>query len=77
MWLYSKQKKEKIYKLRKLYRLKQAPRAWYSRIETYFIMEGFQKCHYEHTLLVKLNKEGSILIVNLYVNDVLSQEMVS
>jgi len=32
-----------IYKLKKaaLYELKQAPRAWYSRIEAYFLKSGF------------------------------------
>jgi hypothetical protein len=34
----------KVYKLKKaLYGLKQAPRAWYSRIEAYFMKEGFEK----------------------------------
>jgi hypothetical protein len=34
----------KVYKLKKaLYGLKQAPRAWYSRIDAYFLKEGFKK----------------------------------
>lgn len=67
-----KGEEEKVYKLRKApYGLKQAPRAWYSRIEAYFKKEGFHKCDYEHTLFVKINKEGSMLIVSLYVNDLL------
>ncbi|WZZ37877.1 hypothetical protein YC2023_034136 [Brassica napus] len=61
----------KVYKLRKaLYGLRQAPRAWYSRIEGYFMKEGFKKCYCEHTLFVKV-KEGSILIVSLYVDDLI------
>ncbi|CAA7048460.1 unnamed protein product [Microthlaspi erraticum] len=37
---------QKVYKLKKaLYGLKQAPRAWYSRIEGYFMKEGFKKCY--------------------------------
>ena len=31
--------------------LKQAPRAWYSHIATYFSKEGFQKCPYEIKIL--------------------------
>ena len=63
---------EKVYKLKKaLYGLKQAPHAWYNRIEAYFVKEGFKKCEYEHTLFVKQNKRGSILIVSLYVDDLL------
>jgi len=61
----------KVYKLNKaLYGLRQAPRAWYSRIEGYFVKEGFQKCYCEHTLFVKTEKEG-ILIISLYVDDLI------
>ena len=57
---------QKVYKLKKaLFGLKQAPRAWYSRIEAYFMKEGFEKCDYEHTLFIKTSKEGKVLIVSL------------
>lgn len=40
-----KGEEHKVYRLRKaLYGLKQAPLAWYSRIEAYFMNEGFKKC---------------------------------
>lgn len=62
----------KVYRLKKaLYGLKQAPRAWYSRIEAYFIKEGFTKCPYEHTLFIKYAAAGNILIVCLYVDDLI------
>ena len=62
---------DKVYKLKKaLYGLKQAPRAWYSRIEAYFLREGFQKCPHEHTLFVK-TENGKMLIVCLYVDDLI------
>ena len=61
----------KVYKLNKaLYGLRQAPRAWYSRIEGYFVREGFRKCYCEHTLFVK-EEGGSILVVSLYVDDLI------
>jgi len=61
-----------VYKLKKaLYGLKQAPRAWYNRIETYFLKEGFQKCPYEHTLFIKIEDGGKMLIVSLYVDDLI------
>ncbi|KAJ6855707.1 Integrase catalytic domain-containing protein [Populus alba x Populus x berolinensis] len=64
--------KHKVYKLKKaLYGLKQTPRAWYSRIEAYFMKEGFEKCDYEHTLFTKTGKEGNILIISLYVDDLI------
>ncbi|CAL2226145.1 unnamed protein product [Prunus armeniaca] len=62
---------QKVYMLKKaLYGLKQAPRTWYSRIESYFIREGFRKCPYEHTLFTKTKNEG-MLIVRLYVDDLI------
>jgi len=62
---------EKVYKLRKaLYGLRQAPRAWYSRIESYFAKEGFKKCYCEHTLFVKAER-GGVLIVSVYVDDLI------
>ena len=62
----------KVYKLRKaLYGLKQAPQAWYSRIEAYFLREGFLKCPYEHTLFVKIIDGGKMLVVCVYVDDLI------
>ncbi|KAL4573493.1 hypothetical protein LXL04_020301 [Taraxacum kok-saghyz] len=45
-----------------------APRAWYSRIESYFTNKGFFKCTHEHTLFMK-GQEGKMLIVCVYVDD--------
>ena len=33
--------------------------------------EGFEKCDYEHTLFIKTRKEGKVLIVSLYVDDLI------
>ena len=64
---YEKKGEEyKVYKLKQaLYGLKQAPRAWYNWIEAYFVKEGFERCSYEHTLLIKIGDGGKILIVSL------------
>lgn len=63
---------EKVYRLKKaLYGLKQAPRAWFSKIESHFIREGFKRSESEHTLFVKEEKQGQILIVSLYVDDLI------
>lgn len=55
--------------IKALYGLRQAPRVWYSKIESYFSQENFMKCSHEHTLFVKNNSEGKMLIVSLYVDD--------
>lgn len=63
---------DKVYKLKKaLYELKQAPRAWFSRIETFFIDEGFDRCPNEQTLFTKKSAEGNVLIVSIYVDDLI------
>lgn len=60
----------KVYRLKKaLYGLKQALYTWYSKIETYFVEEGFEICFDDHTLFIKIGDKGRILIVNLYVDD--------
>ena len=61
-----------VYKLHKaLYGLKQAPRAWFSRIESYFVSEGFQQSQNEQTLFFKWSKEGKILIISVYADDLI------
>ena len=70
---YKKKRSEhKVYKLHKaLYDLKQAPRAWFSRIEAHFVNNGFQKCSNEQTLFIKRSSEGKVLIVSIYVDDLI------
>lgn len=42
---------DKVYMLKKaLYGLRQEPRSWYSRIESYFNKERFKKCPHEHVV---------------------------
>jgi hypothetical protein len=64
--------RDKVYKLRKtLYVLKQASRVWYSGIDEYLISVGFNRSPSEPTLYTKVNNEGIILIVCLYVDDLI------
>ena len=65
-------KEEKVYKLKKaLYRLKQAPRAWYSRINAYFCENGFQRSASEPTLYIKMEGKDQMLVVCLYIDDII------
>nr|GEV46500.1 putative RNA-directed DNA polymerase [Tanacetum cinerariifolium] len=67
-----KDSEHKVYKLQKaLYGLKQAPKAWYSRIEAYFVNEGFIRSKSEHTLFIKRQAGDKLLFVNIYVDDLL------
>ena len=51
--------------------MKQAPRAWNTRIDKYFLENNFIKCPHEHALYIKTNQSGDILIVCLYVDDLI------
>ena len=69
-----KGEEDKVIKLKKtLYGLKQASRAWYSRVDKYFHENNFTKCSHEHALYVKI-KNGDILIVCIYVDDSIFME---
>ena len=55
---------------RALYRLKQAPRAWYTRIDSYFTGLGFAKSEVDPNLY-QIVVEGKLLIILLYVDDLI------
>ena len=50
--------------------MKQAPRAWYSKIDSYLMRNGFSKSDGEPTLYIKTSN-GKVLIVVLYVDDLI------
>ncbi|GJY10184.1 putative ribonuclease H-like domain-containing protein, partial [Tanacetum coccineum] len=52
-----------------LYRLHQAPRAWYETLSTYLLDNGFQRGKIDKTLFIKRHK-GDILLVQVYVDDI-------
>lgn len=60
-----------VYKLKKaLYGLKQAQRAWYGRLDNWFLVQGFQRS-VTKTLYKKLEKNENILLVCVYVDDLI------
>ena len=62
----------KVYGLKKaLYGFKQAPRAWYSHIDSFLTKNGFHRSESEPMLYNKVNEQGNMLIVFLYVDDLL------
>lgn len=65
-------KENKVYRLQKtLDGLKQAPRAWYRKIDIYMIKNGFCRSNIQSTLYTKVNEHGQILIIFLYVDDMI------
>ena len=61
----------KVFKLKKaLHGLKQDPRYWYIRIDSYLINNGFSISNNEPTLYVK-KEQGKMLIVCLYVDEMI------
>ena len=53
-----------------LYRLKQAPRAWYERLSVFLVENGFSKGKVDKTLFTKHNGDD-ILIVQVYVDNII------
>jgi hypothetical protein len=51
-----------VYKLKKaLYGLKQAPRAWYQRLTTYLLAQGFKRRHADRTLFIRNQGEHKLI----------------
>ncbi|GJY67266.1 putative ribonuclease H-like domain-containing protein [Tanacetum coccineum] len=62
---------DKVYKVEKaLYGLHQAPKAWYEKLSTYLIENGFRRGTIDKTLFIKKEK-GDILLVHVYVDDII------
>ena len=51
--------------------LKQAPRAWYNKIDSHFCDQGFKRSKNEHTLYIKRHGKSNIVLISLYVDDLL------
>ncbi|KAK7275147.1 hypothetical protein RIF29_16256 [Crotalaria pallida] len=60
-----------VYKLKKaLYGLKQAPRAWYDRLSSFLLEQGFERGKVDATLFIYKSKKD-ILLVQVYVDDII------
>ncbi|GKG05299.1 retrovirus-related pol polyprotein from transposon TNT 1-94, partial [Tanacetum coccineum] len=60
-----------VYKLKKaLYRLKQAPRAWYNKLLKFLLHNHFFKGTIDPTLFIRCIDED-ILVVQVYVDDII------
>nr|GEX23840.1 hypothetical protein [Tanacetum cinerariifolium] len=60
-----------VYKLKKaLYGLKQAPRAWYDKLSTFLLQNGFSKGTIDSTLFTR-RFDDDILVVQVYIDDII------
>nr|GEW57211.1 hypothetical protein [Tanacetum cinerariifolium] len=60
-----------VYKVEKaMYRLHQAPRAWYGTLSKYLLTNGFQRCTIDQTLFIK-RQRGDFILVQVYVDDII------
>ena len=67
----NEEKPNHVFKLTKaLYGLKQAPRAWYDRLSTFLIENGFSRGKIDTTLFRKTHN-SDLLIVQVYVDDII------
>ena len=65
-----KGKEDLVCKLKKsLYGLKQAPREWYNKLHLFILSQGYRKSDINHCLYTKQDKDGSLLILILYMDD--------
>jgi hypothetical protein len=59
-----------VCKLKKsLYGLKQSPRQWYKRFDSYMIKIGYKRCEYDCCVYVRSLDDGSFIFLLLYVDD--------
>jgi hypothetical protein len=62
-------RKTHVYKLKKaLYRLKQAPRAWYGRIDSFMTSLGFTKSKVDSNLYFKVMNDELVILL-MYVDE--------
>ncbi|GJW20717.1 retrovirus-related pol polyprotein from transposon TNT 1-94 [Tanacetum coccineum] len=60
-----------VYRLKKaLYRLKQAPKAWYDRLKAFLIKHNYTMRMVDNTLFTK-KKISNLIIVQIYVDDII------
>ena len=56
-----------VCKLKKaLYGMKQAPRSWYEKIDSFFLQQGFMRSKSDPNLYTKFDEHGYIVLISLY-----------
>ena len=69
IWFEVEDRKTQVWRLKKdLYVLKQAPRAWYGRIDSFLTSLGFTKSKFDYNLYLKVMNDEPVILL-LYVDD--------
>eukprot|EP00253_Pinus_taeda_P008636 PITA_08636 len=59
-----------VYRLKKsLYRLKQSPRQWYKKFDSFMMSQKYIRSEYDHCVYFKQLSDGMFIILVLYVDD--------
>nr|GEW55644.1 uncharacterized mitochondrial protein AtMg00810-like [Tanacetum cinerariifolium] len=62
---------DRVYKVEKeMYRLHQAPKAWYGTVSKYLLTNSFQRGTIDQTLFIKRHR-GYFILVQVYVDDII------
>jgi hypothetical protein len=70
IWFEVEDRKTHVCRLKEaMYMLKQAPRAWYGRIDSFLTSLGFTKSKVDSNLYLKVMNDESVMLL-LYVDDV-------
>ena len=68
--LYYQKNKDYVCKLKKsLYCLKQAPRAWFSRLDNHLQQQGYKRGAIHSNLYIEIEKQNMIIVV-VYVDGI-------
>ena len=61
-----------VYRLKKsLYALKQTPRQWYKKFDSFMLSQNYVRSEYDHCVYFKKLSNGMFIILVLYVDDML------
>ena len=54
-----------------MYCLKQSPKAWFERFGKVIKLQGYIQCQADHTMFYKHSREGKIVVLLVYVDDII------